>query len=58
MGTIEDMMMNEAIRRSLAEASPQPTVEASQEPPAISLSIQRNTTRHIDDIESVYNEMR
>ena len=74
MGTIEDMMMNEAIRRSLVEASPQSSVAASSQSSAVaspqppeetsqsttrsSASIQRTSARHIDDIESVYNEMR
>ena len=63
MRTIEDLMMDEAIRRSLAESESISTSSAVETlPPAPTSSsseaVQRNSVRHIDDIESVYIEMR
>ena len=61
MRTIEDLMMDEAIRRSLAESeSTSSAVETLPPAPTSSSSeaVQRNSVRHIDDIESVYIEMR
>ena len=64
MRTIEDLMMDEAIRRSLAESESISTSSALETlPPAPTSSsstaaVQRNSVRHIDDIESVYIEMR
>ena len=63
MRTIEDLMMDEAIRRSLAESESTSTSSAVETlPPAptssSSAAVQRNSVRHIDDIESVYIEMR
>lgn len=66
MRTIEDLMMDEAIRRSLAESestsiSTSNAVETLPPAPTSSSSVaavQRKSVRHIDDIESVYIEMR
>ena len=63
MRTIEDLMMDEAIRRSLAESESTSISSAVETlPPAptssSSVAVQRNSVRHIDDIESVYIEMR